>query len=53
VGSALGTIRYGRGHPYLTGEAAAWLAEHGATLVGIDSLNVDDTDDPSRFSPPY
>jgi arylformamidase len=43
-----GTERYGQGHPYLTGEAATWLAEHGAALVGIDSLNIDDTDDLSR-----
>jgi len=38
-----GTDRYGTGHPYLTGDAAAWLAEQGAALVGIDSLNIDDT----------
>ena len=43
-----GTERYGQGHPYLTAEAAAWLAERGAAVVGIDSLNIDDTDDPSR-----
>lgn len=43
-----GTDRYGRDHPYLTGEAAAWLADHGAALVGIDSLNIDDTDELSR-----
>jgi kynurenine formamidase len=43
-----GTERYGRNHPYLTGEAAAWLADHGAALVGIDSLNIDDTEDLSR-----
>jgi kynurenine formamidase len=43
-----GTERYGRGHPYLTADAAAWLAEQGAALVGIDSLNIDDTDDLAR-----
>ncbi|HEV3475632.1 MAG TPA: cyclase family protein [Actinomycetota bacterium] len=43
-----GTEQYGRGHPYLTGEAAEWLAAQGAALVGIDSLNIDDTDDPAR-----
>ncbi len=43
-----GTERYGRDHPYLTGEAAEWLAEEGAALVGIDSLNIDDTDDLAR-----
>lgn len=43
-----GTEQYGRGHPYLTADAAVWLAEQGAALVGIDSLNIDDTDDLSR-----
>jgi len=28
-------------HPYLTAEAADWLAEHGAVVVGIDSVNID------------
>ena len=28
-------------HPFLTAEAADWLAEHGAVLVGIDSCNID------------
>jgi len=28
-------------HPYLTAEAAGWLAEHGAVIVGIDSVNID------------
>jgi len=28
-------------HPYLTAEAADWLAENGAALVGIDSCNID------------
>jgi len=28
-------------HPYLTPEAANWLAEQGAALVGIDSCNID------------
>jgi arylformamidase len=43
-----GTERYADGHPFLTAEAAAWLAEGGAALVGIDSLNIDDIDDLSR-----
>lgn len=43
-----GTERYGSGHPYLTADAAAWLVEQRATLVGIDSLNIDDTDDGAR-----
>jgi kynurenine formamidase len=28
-------------HPYLTAEAADWLATNGAALVGIDSCNID------------
>jgi arylformamidase len=28
-------------HPYLTAEAADWLAEHNAVVVGIDSCNID------------
>ena len=35
--------KYFEGHPFLTADAAEWLRESGATLVGIDSLNVDDT----------
>ncbi|MFI7613342.1 cyclase family protein [Nonomuraea terrae] len=38
-----GTEAYFSGHPYLAPESAAWLAEQGAALVGIDSLNIDDT----------
>jgi len=38
-----GTSAYGTGHPFLTGEAAALCVERGAVLVGIDSLNIDDT----------
>ena len=37
------TDRYGQGHSFLTPAAADWLIEHGATLVGIDSNNIDDT----------
>jgi kynurenine formamidase len=40
--------RYFEGHPFLTAEAAAWLLQGGAALVGIDSLNIDDTADLSR-----
>jgi kynurenine formamidase len=35
-------------HPFLTQDAAEFLAEAGATLVGIDSLNIDDDKDGSR-----
>jgi arylformamidase len=39
-----GTERYGASeHPYLGTDAAAWLADAGAVLVGIDSVNIDDT----------
>ncbi len=43
------TERYSDGaHPFLTEGAANYLAEAGAALVGIDSYNIDDTDDRSR-----
>lgn len=39
-----GTERYGEpDHPYLTGAGASYLVEQGAQLVGIDSVNIDDT----------
>ena len=37
------TEQYFDGHPYLTRDAARLLAESGAAMVGIDSLNIDDT----------
>jgi kynurenine formamidase len=37
------TEGYGKDHPFLTAEAADWLAAGGAALVGIDSNNIDDT----------
>jgi kynurenine formamidase len=42
------TDRYFAGHPFLTADAAEFLRDEGATLVGIDSLNIDNTDDGSR-----
>src|SRR5262249_62273966 len=36
------------GHRFRTARAAAWLRERGAVLVGIDSLNIDDTADLAR-----
>ncbi|MEO7237974.1 MAG: cyclase family protein, partial [Gemmatimonadales bacterium] len=42
------TERYLRGHPFLTADAAGHLASRGARLVGIDSLNIDDTGDGAR-----
>jgi len=43
-----GTERYGVNAPFLAREAAAWLAEEGAALVGIDSVNIDDMGDAAR-----
>ncbi len=37
------TPRYFEPHPYLAGAAAEELVRRGAALVGIDSLNIDDT----------
>jgi kynurenine formamidase len=42
------TDHYFEDHPYLTKDAAAYLVDAGAALVGIDSLNIDDTADPAR-----
>jgi kynurenine formamidase len=44
-----GTAHYGDcSHPYLTEAAAKCLVEAGARLVGIDSVNIDDTADGRR-----
>ena len=40
--------RYADGHPFLTRRSAAHLAAAGPALVGIDSLNIDDTGDGTR-----
>ena len=37
------TPRYAAGHPFLTGALADALVARGPALVGIDSLNIDDT----------
>jgi arylformamidase len=42
------TERYLSGNPFLTRDAAEYLVSRGAVLVGIDSLNIDDIDDPTR-----
>jgi kynurenine formamidase len=42
------TDAYFEGHPFLTADAASWLRDQGAVLVGIDSLNIDDTADLAR-----
>ena len=42
------TERYLGGHPFFTESAALYLRDNGARLVGIDSLNIDDTGDKRR-----
>ncbi len=42
------TDQYFEGHPFLTADAAAYLRDAGARLVGIDSLNIDDIADGAR-----
>jgi kynurenine formamidase len=42
------TDAYFEGHPFLTEDAARHLAEERVALVGIDSLNIDDTSDGTR-----
>lgn len=39
-----GTPAYGSGAPFLTADGADYLVDAGAVLVGIDSLNIDDTE---------
>jgi arylformamidase len=43
-----GSPAYAEERHFLTQAGAAWLAAHGAALVGIDALNIDDIDDDSR-----
>jgi arylformamidase len=43
-----GTEQYFEGHTFLTDDAAANLVEAGASFVGIDSYNIDNTNDGSR-----
>lgn len=42
------TDQYFEQHPHLTGSLAEQLVEAGVTLVGIDSFNIDSTDDGTR-----
>jgi len=42
------TGQYLSGHPFLTADAAEFLRDSGAVLVGIDSLNIDDIENRSR-----
>jgi kynurenine formamidase len=43
-----GTERYFERNPFLKRDAAQFLADSGVRLVGIDSLNIDNTQDGSR-----
>lgn len=43
-----GTPAYADGHPWIDGETAERLVVSGARLAGIDSLNIDATDDGRR-----
>jgi kynurenine formamidase len=43
-----GTPAYGSGHPFLTRAASEELVRRKPALVGIDSLNIDDTSDGAR-----
>ena len=42
------TDTYFENHPFLTRDAVEYLKTSGAALVGIDSLNIDDTADGTR-----
>lgn len=42
------TERYFEGHTFLTAETAVHLQQSGVVLVGIDSYNIDDTEDGRR-----
>jgi kynurenine formamidase len=43
-----GTPAYGVDAPFVTAAATRWLVDHGAALVGIDSVNIDDMADRTR-----
>jgi arylformamidase len=43
-----GSPAYAERRHFLTRAGAAWLADHGAALAGIDAINIDDIDDGSR-----
>ena len=42
------TDQYYEGHPYLTEDAAQYLKDNGASLVGIDTYNIDDVSGKER-----
>jgi arylformamidase len=43
-----GTAAYGVDATFVSAGATQWLVDHGAALVGIDSVNIDDMGDPAR-----
>jgi kynurenine formamidase len=43
-----GTPAYSENRHFLTRAGASWLVDHGAALVGIDALNIDDIADAER-----
>ena len=43
-----GTPAYAEDPHFLSRAGAAWLADHGPALVGIDAINIDDTADGER-----
>ena len=43
-----GTPQYAEAAHYLTRDGAAWLTGHQPALVGIDAVNIDDTEDRER-----
>lgn len=47
-----GTLEYGQPAPFLTAEGVDHLASQGVSLVGIDSLNIDDTSADARGERP-
>lgn len=47
-GHLWGTEAYLADRPFLSRDGADYLAGQGALLVGIDGINIDDTDDPDR-----
>ena len=42
------TDQYFEGHPFLTKDTVEYLVEKGAIFVGIDTYNIDDTNDGTR-----
>ena len=48
MGASLGPDQYLERNLYLTGNAAAYSVDAGANFVGIDSYNIDDTENSSH-----